>query len=47
MTDLTDGGVRCERLEDRNNGGGEYSSISKRSIPRTSVLIQIYMMYMA
>ena len=30
VTDLTDGGVRCERLEDRNNGGEEYSSISKR-----------------
>ena len=28
VTDLTDGVVRSERLEDRNDRGGEYSSIS-------------------
>ena len=28
MTDLTDGGVTRERLEDSNDRGGEYSSIS-------------------
>ena len=28
VTDLTDVGVRSERLEDSNDRGGEYSSIS-------------------
>ena len=28
VTDLTDGGVRSECLEDRNVSGGKYSSIS-------------------